>query len=312
MAHSRQQPVQNVGVETSVIIFNHVLTTEVRVETTVVLAIPRRMTQAVGVNTTITASSAKRVTQSVGIEAAVVVTLPADSRTTWVSVVDAAPEHVHEIKPVRRSKTVQLAEYGTLTVYIRHFTLPRGNHGHAALETVLAPGAHMKAIWADEWFSLAIDGPKALGGADIKQSTTNGVDEVQVQFAAIRTLEPVGTAYNATARRQTGTDAFGTSYVEWGIAPNLGATGIPKPGDLLFGYGGTYAPKCIDVVPDNTVLPGRWLLRSTYRARRSDVTVMRPNNLDEEYSGIDNKLVIKPRPLKVRPAQYFRSTITWP
>ena len=311
MAHSRQQPVQNVGVETSVIIFNHVLTTEVRVETTVVLAIPRRMTQAVGVNTTITASSAKRVTQSVGIEPAVVVTLPADSRVTWVSVVGSAPEHVRELKPFVRSKTVQLAEYGTLTIYSRRFFVPRGNHGHAALETVLAPGAHMKKIWADEWFSLALDGPKVMGGADIKQSNTNGVDEVQVQFAAIKTLNAVGTGYNATARRQTGTDAFGTSYVEWGIAPSLAAIGIPQEGDVLFGYGGTYAPKCVDVVPDSTVLPGRWLIRSTYRARVANTVVMRPNNLDEQYSGIDYKLVVKPRPLVVRPAQYFRSTMTW-
>jgi len=311
MANSRLQPVQGIGVETSVIVFNHVLTSDVGVETSLILAIPRRMAQDVGVNTTLRVSNPMRVTQSVGVEASVTVTLPTDSRTTWVSVVDTAPDQVHELKPVTRSKTVQFTEYGTLTVYTRHFIVPRGNHGHAALETVLAPGAHMRAIWADEWFSLAIDGPKVMGGADIKQSETNGKDEITISFAAIKTLAPVGTGYNVTARRQTGADAFSTTFVEWGIAPSLTASGLPEPGDVLFGYGGTYAPKCIGVVPDSTALPGRWLVRSTYRARLADVTIMPPNTLDEEYSGIDYKLVIKPRPLKTRPQMWNRSTMIW-
>jgi len=301
MANSRLQPVQNVGVETSIIVFNHVLTSEVGVETSVVLAIPRRMTQAVGVNTSISVSLPQRCTQSVGVEASLVVTLPADSRTTWASVVATAPDHVHEHK-LGRTKVVQYPEYGIITVYNRVFIVPRGNHGQAALETVLAPGAHMKTLWADEWFSLAIDGPKAMPGAEVRQSDKNGTDEVSVSFAAIKTLNTVGTGYNVTARRRIGEDAFGETYVEWGIAPALSASGIPKAGDVLFGYSGTNAPKCARVDPDDRVLPGRWLIRSTYRARAGVPVILRPNTTDETYSDIDYKLVVKPKPLHVRPA----------
>ena len=301
MAANRTEPVQSIGVATSVIVFNRVFTTEVGVATSLVLAIPRRAEQAVGVVTSIRASIPRRCTEAVGVGTALVVTLPTDSRATWTSVVLTAPGTLHEVQPLTRRKLTQIAEYGTLTIYVRTFALPRGNNGQAILETVLAPGSHLQPAWEAAWFSLAVDGPKLANGVEVRQQGKQGADEAEVRFIAIKTLEPVTPgAYNATARRQTGADAFGTTFVEWGIAPSLAASGIPVPGDVLFGSSGAYAPKCINTVPDDTVLPGRWLIRSTYRGRIPNDVVLPPNTLDEEYSKIDYRLVIKPKPLHIR------------
>jgi hypothetical protein len=291
MADYQVWPTEQVGVESSIVLWSPTVTSEAGAEASLIYIAPALPTASVGVTASLVVGRliTEPLTESVGAEASVIVTLPADSRTTWVSTVDTAADECHEIKPFVRGKAVQALDYGTVTFYSRQFTVPRGNHGQAALETVLAPGAHMKTIWADGWFSLALDGPKALPVAKVEQFVTAGAatgkDAVQVTFAAIKTLEPVGTGYSATARRLVSSDAYGKVYVEWGIAPSLSAAGVPVPGTILKGYGGVYAPKCVMVDPSDLTLPGRWLIKSIYHQKLEASTYhVRPEYVEDVYT----------------------------
>ena len=207
-------------------------------------------------------------------------TLAADTRTSWTTVVGAARDFCHEVQPYVRGKTVQQTEYGTLTLYTRQFNVPRGNHGQAILETMLTPGAHMRATWADEWFSLALDGPKVMGGAQVHQKLTKdaatGSDVVQVTFAAIKTLTPVvSAAYNETRRfRPMSKTAFDEQGVSYGIAPSRTATGIPQPGDTIADATGR-SWSCGTVEFNENILPGRILVTVPWFRYKADTAIVR-------------------------------------
>jgi len=282
-----------IGIRASIVGGDAVVLAKVGMKGVVLDHEPRTALAKIGISASIVGSHPpETLTCSFGIKSAIVdSTLPADGRTNWTTVATAARDFCHEVQPLVRGKTVQQAEYGTLTLYTRQFNIPRGNHGQAILETILAPGAHMRTTWAnDEWFSLALDGPKAMSGAQVHQHVTKagatGSDVVQVTFAAIKTLAPVSSAYTATARRLLSSDAFGATYVEWGIAPSLSAAGVPCAGTWLFGYAGNFAPICFHVEPSDTALPGRWLIKSTYRQKLVDNSSvrMRPCYVEDVFT----------------------------
>ncbi|HUU82393.1 MAG TPA: hypothetical protein VM243_02710 [Phycisphaerae bacterium] len=282
---------QEIGVET--LLASHeprLLTEEIGVETVLASILPRLLTQNVGVSTTLpmATESLDPLTQTVGVECSLIFTLPTDTRTTWVSVVQGSQTECPEVLPLVRTKQVKVSEYGRLTIYGRQFVVPRGNTGQAILETLLAPGAHMQDIWADEWFSRAIDGPKV---SDVgvqqyfKDEAATGSDVAAVTFVAIKTLDPVlAGAYCATARYMVSRDAFGETYVEWGIAASMATTGVPMPGTVLKGFGGVYSPKCVQVDPNDTVLPGRWLIKSTYRRKLANPFILKPVSVEDVFT----------------------------
>jgi len=283
---------QTVGVRTQSLTHDRprVLTQEIAAEASLFSLLPRLMTQAVGVKTLglMATESLEPLTQSVGVSASLIWTMPVDTRTNWVEAVEEADDHCKEITPLVRTKQVKLSEYGRLTIYGRQFTIPRGNRGQAVLETVLAHGAHMRAVWADEWFSLDLDGPKLADvsvGQYVKDRQATGLDVAQATFIAIRTLGPVASsAYNATARTLVGQDALGETWVEWGIAPSLAASGIPAPGSVMTGFSGVYAPKCQAVQANDMALPGRWLIKSTYRRRLANPFILKPVAVEDVFT----------------------------
>ncbi|HUT14192.1 MAG TPA: hypothetical protein VMY42_27145 [Thermoguttaceae bacterium] len=287
------QPVitAKLGIKLTVIGGPPVVTASIGISGSIIDYKPRMATVSVGVRGSLVGSRpCVTLTGEIGVAASIVdSTLPTDSRTTWVSTVDTAQTECHETQPFVRGKTVQDAEYGRLTIYIRQFTIPRGNHGQAILQTILAPGAHMKNIWADEWFSLALDGPKAMPGATVRQHAPGGVatgkDAVEVTFAAIKTLDPMTAGvYNATARRLVARDAFGETWVEWGIAASMATTGVPTPGTVLKGFGGVYSPKCVHVDPNDLALPGRLLIKTTYRRRFANPFILKPVSVEDVFT----------------------------
>jgi len=212
----------------------------------------------------------------------VTATISADTRDTWLDVTASADSECHEVLPLVRTKQVARRPYGTVTVYGRRFILPRGDVGQAILETTLARGSHMKTIWADEWFSLKLDGPKA-GDIEIQQEMKDdvptGADIAAVSFVAIKTLNAVVDGYNQTANlRPRADNAFGGEGVTYGIAPSRDATGVPKAGDVLQAYQPHRTWRCTGVEFDEDALPGRVLVVASWRRYERETALMEPTD----------------------------------
>ena len=210
----------------------------------------------------------------------VTATLPTDSRTTWLDVVATARDACHEVQPVVRTKQVKQMPYGTVTVYGRQFVIPRGNVGQAILEDVLARGSHMRSIWASEWFSLALDGPKA-GDAEVQQHVKDGkatgADIVSVPFIAIKTLATAVDGYNMTRKLlPRGTGAFADEGVSYGIAPSRTATGVPAVGDIITAYQPYDVWRCTGTAFDDDTLPGRVLVMASWVRHKQETTIVEP------------------------------------
>ncbi|HUU83798.1 MAG TPA: hypothetical protein VM243_09870 [Phycisphaerae bacterium] len=213
----------------------------------------------------------------------VIATLPTDTRASWASVITAAQLMCHEVQPAVRTKEIRHMPYGRVTVYGRQFIIPRGNHGQAILENVLARGAHMRAIWATEWFSLGLDGPKA-GDATIHQhmqgDKATGSDLVQVGFIAIKTLDlVVDGSYTATTRMlPKAGDVFGDRGVTYGIAPSRTATGLPYAGNVISAYQPYNVWHCTEVTFDEDALPGRVLVTAAWARHKKETGIVEPTD----------------------------------
>jgi hypothetical protein len=164
-----------------------------------------------------------------------------------------------------RSKRTELREYGTIVVYGRRFTCPKGG-AETYENTVFWRGKPMSRQWAssDEDVSRYIDGPRVTS-VQRGQEKEGGKDNIAVTYVAFRLPRDRATGYNETRRLVSGQSGYVRHIVTWGIAESETSANMPTKGSYLDGRSASSRnAKCTGVSYDITSLPGRMLVRAEW------------------------------------------------
>lgn len=202
-------------------------------------------------------------------------TEPTDTRESYTALIIASGSRlsirdtVLELEPRERTTQRRNEEFGTVTYHTRVFSCPEGKTTQAALNSILALGAHMQPAWSEEYYSLKLDGPKVYG-VSVRFHPGTALNRITITFAEIHLPAPVVTGYNETSRtKPTKRNAFSTVITTWGITTDANASNVPEPGDYLDGQSGSSRnPICVGPVTfDDTSLPGRILVQAMFVGR---------------------------------------------